>query len=206
MSATPQSVQDDLAFMRSLVESGTGVQRPFGEAYLAAGICYGVQMILSAGQSLGWLPHTANWSLTIGLAPTVIFLTVLAWIIWRNRHAVPTGVVGRAIGAVFTCVGIANLVLVAVIGSVALRQHSLTTWLIYPCAVFVMQGAAWLVAFSLHRRAWPALVAIGWFATAIVMACYIETTAYFLLSAGFGFVLLMVVPGAVMMRISHANT
>jgi hypothetical protein len=206
MSATPQSVQDDLAFMRALVESGTGIQRPFGEAYLAAGICYGVQMILSAGQSLGRLPHTVHWSLTIGLAPTVVFLAVLACIIWRNRHAVRTGVVGRAIGAVFASVGIANLVLVAVIGSVALRQHSLTTWLIYPCAVFVLQGAAWLVAFSLHRSAWPALVAIGWFAAAIVMACYIETTAWFLVSAAIGFVLLMVVPGAVITRISHANT
>jgi hypothetical protein len=206
MSATLQSVQDDLAFMRSLVESGTGLQRPFGEAYLVAGICYGFQMILSAGQSLGRLPHTASWSLTIGLAPTVVFLAALAWIIWRNRHAVPTGVVGRAIGAVFACVGIANLFLVAVIGSVALRQHSLTTWLIYPCAVFVLQGAAWLVAFSLHRRVWPALVAIGWFAAAIVMACYIETTAWFLVSAAIGFVLLMVVPGAVITRIVHANT
>jgi len=206
MTATPQSVQDDLAFMRSLVESGSGVQGAFGEAYLAAGICYAAQMVLTAGQSVAWLPNTAAWSLTIGLAPTVVFLAVLVWIIWRSRHAVPMGVVGRAIGAVFACVGIANLALVAVIGSVALRQHSLTTWLIYPCAVFVMQGAAWLVAFSLRRHAWLALVAIGWFATAIVMACYIEKTGYFIVLAGIGFVLLMVVPGAVMMRTSRAST
>jgi hypothetical protein len=190
MSATPQSVKDDLAFMRSLVEAGDGIQAPFGEAYLAAGVCYGVQLILSAAQSAAWLPATVGWSLAIGLTPTAVFFAALAAVIRRHRGAPPMGA-GRAIAAV--------------IGSVAVRQHSLTTWLIYPCAVFVEQGAAWLVAFILLRRAWLALVAIGWFAIAIVMACLIQATPWFLVAAGFGLVLLMVVPGAVMIRLARAS-
>jgi hypothetical protein len=205
MSSTPQSVKDDLAFMRSLVEAGDSIQGPFGEAYLAAGVCYGVQIILSAAQSVAWLPATEGWSLTIGLAPTVVFLAALASVIRWHRHAAPMRGVWRAIAAVFGCIGLANLALVAVIGSVAVRQHSMTTWLIYPCAVLVEQGAAWLVAFVLLRRAWLALVAVGWFAVAIVMACLIQTTTSFLVAAGIGLMLLMVVPGTVMIRLARAS-
>jgi hypothetical protein len=204
MSSTPQSVKDDLAFMRSLVEAGDSIQRSLGEAYLAAGVCYGAQVFLSAAQSVAWLPGTEGWSLTIGLAPTAVFIAALVSVIRRGRHARPMGV-GRAIAAVFACIGIANLALAAVIASVAVRQHSMTTWLIYPCAVFVLQGAAWLVAFFLLRRAWLALVALGWLAVAIVMACLIETTTSFLVSAGVGFVLLMVVPGAAIIRLARAS-
>ena len=205
MNATPQSAKDDLAFMRSVVEGGDGVQRQFGESYLAAGLCYGAQMILSAGQSLAWLPTTPAWGLTIGFGPTVVFLALLVWIIRRGRRAAPTGTVGRAIASVFGCVGTANLVLIVVIGTVALRQHSFTTWLIYPCAVFVLQGAAWLVAYVLRRRFWLAVVAAGWFVTAIVMAFCVQTLAYFILSAGIGFLLLMVIPGAVILRLARAS-
>jgi len=204
MSSTPQSVKDDLAFMRSLVEAGDRIQGLFGEIYAAAGVCYGVQMILYAAQSVAWLPAAAGWSLTIGLAPNAAFFAVLAFVIWRHRHAPPMRGMWRAIAAVFGCIGLANLALVAVIGSVAVRQHSMTTWLIYPCAVFVLQGAAWLVAFVLLRRAWLAVVAVGWFAAAIVMVALIQATTWFLVVAGIGFGLLMVVPGAVMIRRASA--
>jgi hypothetical protein len=143
--------------------------------------------------------------MAIGLAPTAVFFAALAWVIRRHRHVRPLGCVGRAIAAVFGCIGLANLALVAVIGSVAVRQHSLTTGLISPCTVFVLQGAAWLVAFFLMRRAWLAVVAAGWLAAAIVITCLIQTTTWFLVSTGIGFVLLMVVPGAVMIRLARAS-
>jgi len=205
MSSTPQSVQDDLAFMRSVVQSGDGIQIYFGSAYFAGGVCYGAQMILSAGQALAWLPVNPAWSLTVALAPTAIFLAILAAINWRSRLAAPTGMVWRAVTALFGCVGLANLALVAVIGSVALRQHSVTTWLIYPCTVFVLQGVAWLAAFILRRRGWLAFVAAGWFITAIVMAGFVQNTAYYILSAGAGLLLFMMVPGAVTIRLARAS-
>jgi hypothetical protein len=159
MSSTPHSVKDDLAFMRSLVEAGDSIQGPFGEAYLAAGVCYAVQIILSAAQSAAWLPATAGWSLTIGLAPTAVFFAALASVIRWHRHAAPVRGVWRAIAAVFGCIGMANL----------------------------------------------ALVATGWFAAAIVMACLIQTTTWFLVAAGIGLVLLMIVPGTVMIRLARAS-
>jgi hypothetical protein len=205
MSTTPQTAQDDLAFMRSLIKSGDGFNNAFGEAYFAAGVCYFVQMLLSAGQLMAWLPTAQVWYLAIGLGPTVVFLPILAWIIWRGRRAAPTGVVGKTIAAVFGAAGLANLALVAVIGSVAARQHSATTWLIYPCAVFVIQGAAWMVAYALRHRFWLALVGAGWFATAIAMALNIEAMPWFILWAGLGMLLFMAVPGAVMIRLARRH-
>jgi hypothetical protein len=205
MSSTPQSAQDDLAFLRSLVGAADGVQRSFGETYLAAGLCYGAQFVLSAAQMQAWLPGDASWSLAIGFVPTAIFLLLLVWFLWRGRQAAPTGVVGRAITAAFAWIGVANLALIVVIGSVALRQHSITTWLIYPCVVYVLQGVAWMVAFALRRRAWLGLVAAGWFIAGVVMALCVQSLSDYILAAGVGMLLCMVVPGAVMVRLARTR-
>jgi hypothetical protein len=208
MNATPKSVQDDLAYLRALVEPPGNFQRSFGEAYFAAGLCYGVQMLLHAGQALGWIGERGPVALLIGLGPTVAFLALLTWIVVRERASGPPagGAVARAIGAVLGSVGIANLVLVFVIGLIAWRERSLTIWLIYPCAVMVLQGAAWLVIYLLRRRTWFGIVALGWFAIAGVMAVGVayQDFALFIGSAGFGFLAFMLVPGWVMMRSARA--
>ncbi len=205
MSADSQSAADDLAFIRTLMTAGDDGRREFGEAYFAAGVCYGVQMLLHGFQTLGLLPG-AGLALAIGFGPTVIFLLIMIWIIRRGqRRMKQTGasVVGRAVGAVFGAAGVSNLALVAVIGSVAWREKSLTIWLIYPCAVFVLQGAAWLSSYVLRRRAWLALVALGWFASAIAMAIFIAWMPGFILAAAFGILACMALPGWVMIRLSR---
>jgi hypothetical protein len=200
MTATPSSAQDDLAFLRALVQPGNILQRGLGESYLAAGLCYGVQMLLSAAQVAGLIPATQAVSLTVAIGPTAVFIVLLIAIVGRTWAEPPTGSVGKAIGAVFGCIGAANLALIAVIGLVALRQHSLTTWLIYPCAAFVLQGAAWLVSYSLRRRPWHGVIGLGWFATAVVMAWFVQSTTGFILVTGAGLILFMLTPGWVMMR------
>ena len=205
MTQTPQSAQDDLAFLKSIVSSGDGAQASFGQGYVAAGVCYGLQMLLSAGQILGGLPATPAWSTTIGFAPTVVFLVALTWVIVRSGKAPPTGVVGRAVRAGFNGVGMANLALLVIIAWVAIQQHSLVTWLIYPCTVFVLQGAAWLMAYTLRRRAWLGVVAAGWFATALAMAFSIQTILYYVLWGGLGLFAWMVVPGLVMIHLARKS-
>jgi uncharacterized membrane protein len=201
MSITPQSAQDDLAYLRSLVGAPDGLQKSFGLTYLVGGLCYGVQMILSGAQHLGWLPDSSVWSLAVGFGPTVVFLAILTLLIRRGPKATPSGV-NRAISAVFSCVGVTNLVLIVVIGAVAIRLHSVTVWLIYPCSVFVLQGAAWLIAYGLRRRPWLALVALGWFVAAFVMAWFIQDVGRFILAAGVGLLAGMVIPGVVMLRLA----
>ncbi len=207
MSSTKTpSVQDDLAFMRALVDGGSGrVSAAFGETYLAAGLIYGLQILIQSSQALGLPALPPQAEMIAGVLPTVIFIPVLAWIIWRNRGASQGGSTSRAVGATFGCIGLANLALICVIGSVAWRQRSLETWLIYPCVVFVLQGAAWLVSCALRKRAWQGLVGAGWFAAAMGMAVSIGSVPLYAIIAGISMLVLMVIPGVVMIRLARQS-
>ena len=201
MNADSQSARDDLAFLRSLVGDDEASQtRTFGEAYFVSGLIYGGQMLLHAAQFLGLIGALPLYNLAIGVGPTMVFIPVLLWIIHRNRKNAVRGAVGRAIAAVFGAVGLANLFLIAVIGSVALAQHSIIVWLIYPCTVFVLQGLAWLFAFMMRRHKWHLFVAAGWFFSAVAMALSVTSIPYFILFAGIGLWFCMALPGWVMLR------
>ena len=197
---TPDSARDDLAYLRALVQGADSFPRSFGQAYSAAGVCYGVQFLMHGGQALGWMPDAGPAALAIGLGPTAVFLALLAWIIIRSRPEGSGGATSRAARLVFSAVGSANIVAAAVVGSVALRQHSLTIWLIFPCIVMVFQGAAWQVASALWRRAWFAVVAAGWYAAGVGAALCIGTNAAYLAVAGLAFLLFMLVPGVILAR------
>ena len=200
MTNDAQSARDDLAFLRGLLGDDGKPMRGFGEAYFAAGLIYGGQMLLHAAQALGWLGGGGPTGLLIGLGPTLVFAPVLAWIIVRNRRDAARGTTSRAVANAFAVVGMANLVLIAVIGAVAWREGSVTTWLIYPCCVFVLQGAAWLFAFMMRRQAWLMAVALGWFASAVAMALTVTATGWFILAAALGLWLCMALPGWIVLR------
>jgi hypothetical protein len=186
--------------MRALTTGGGhSFLRNFGEVYFAAGLCYGVQMLGHGAQlAYGWFNGGLSGTI-LGLAPTVVFLVLLVWLNRRGRGHAPT-TVARAVGAVFGAVGIANIVMVAVVGVQAWRMQSIQVWLIYPCIVMALQGAAWMVASILRRRGWMGLVAAGWFATAIAMGAAIPNMAAYLIALSAGLLLFMLVPGFLMMR------
>jgi hypothetical protein len=203
MTADIEKVRDDLAFLRSLVQAGDNGQRTFGQAYFASGVCYAGQVFLNVAQGFHLLPDTPTAGLVIGIVPTILFVLLLIPIFRGQKPVRLPGMAARAVGAAFAAVGLSNFALMAVIGSVAWREHSLTIWLIYPCCVFVLQGAAWLIAFMLNRRFWHGIVAAGWFATAIGMSLTVEAKTLFVLIAGVGLVAFMAVPGAVIIRQSR---
>lgn len=203
MSADAHSARDDLAFMRSLVAEGADDYSAFGEVYGLAGLIYGGQILLHAGQLFRLVPAYGLWGLIVGLGPTVVFLAALIAIFWRRRHDKRPTPTGRAVNNVFGAAGLANLALVAVIGAVAWRERSLATWLIYPCAVFVLQGAAWFFAWTIRRRAWLVAVAAGWMAAGIVMAASVQSLGVYLLAAGLAFLLCMALPGWAMIQVGR---
>jgi hypothetical protein len=201
MSAKTHSPAEDLAFMRALVEGG-GSQgmAQFGEVYFVAGLLYGLQVLLQALPGFGVPPPSPPWQLAIGIGPTVVFLAFLVWSLWRHRGQ-SAGVAQRAIGAVFGAVGLANVALICIIGSAALRHRSLEIWLIYPCVVFVLQGAAWIVAGVVRRQAWPGLLGAAWIVMGIAMGFCVEWMPIYALIAGAALIGLMAIPGAAMMRL-----
>jgi hypothetical protein len=200
-NADTQAIRDDLAFLRGLVDRSDDFLKLLGRTYFAGGVCYLVQTLLGLGQSRGWIPTTDGLlDLVIGIGPTAVFAIALIVLLPRGgRKAEPTSQVDRAIGAFFGAIGLSNLALIAAIGSVALHQKSFTIWLIYPCTVFIFQGAAWLTMFSLRRRAWTGLVAAIWFACALAMGWSIGDMTQFAIFASLGLLFGMTVPGAWLM-------
>jgi hypothetical protein len=83
---------------------------------------------------------------------------------------------------------------------VALREQSLATWLIYPCTVYILQGAAWLVAYSARRKPWMVAVGLGWLASAVAMGLTITFIGYFVLFAAIGIWTCMALPGWIVLR------
>lgn len=191
--------RDDLAFIKALVAPEDRWQRQFGKIYFAAGVCYSVQMALHIGQFLGVAPSQGIVAQLIGWGPSAVFLVLLIWIVRRDRRQV-SGAVSRAVGAVFAAVGLSNLALCLSIGSVALRLHSQTIWLLYPCVVMVLQGLAWMVAYMLRRKPWLGVIALGWFAVGVTMAIFIDYMPGFVGAASVGIVCFMLAPGIYLAR------
>ena len=131
----------------------------------------------------------------------MVFLALVAWLSIKNRGTQNRGsLVSRTVTAVFTAFGLENFALIAIVGSQALRLHSLEIWLIYPCVVLAMQGAAWSIIWTLRRRTWIAVIAAGWYAVGVGMAFAIGHHMAFLALGTLAFWVLMVGPGLYMMR------
>ena len=198
------TAREDLAFLRGLVQPDERWQRGFGESYAAAGACYGAQMVGHGLQGLGVIPGGDLLTSVISIGPSVVFVLLLVLIHRRGWMGPTGGVTSRAVSAVFSALGTANFFLIAIFAALAVREHNLKIWLLYPCVVLIMQGAAWMVAYLLRRRGWFAVVAAGWFLNGLAMGLTIEAIGWFILIGGLGFFAFMFAPGLVMMRQAKA--
>lgn len=199
---TAHDARDDLAFMRSIVAGGEDSMRLFGLVYFAAGLCYGIQILMNGMRILGWVPGGSAMDLAIGILPTIAFLLILLLLIVRDRgRSRLESSTSRAIGLVFACVGITNLALVAAIGIVAWQWQSMATWMIYPCVVMILQGMAWMFAWALRRRTWLGAIAAGWFATGVgtAAALAVGSAGWYLTILGIGLFAFMTAPGLYLM-------
>jgi hypothetical protein len=207
MTIDSKRAADDLAFMRALVEDhGTG-NRSFGINYLAAGILYGVQCFTN-----GLLLVTATeaptfvW-LTIGFLPTILFLIVNFYTIWKERsHPFGTGTTKRALNAAFAGAGIANLILALIFGWAAYQKSDWSIWLLFPIVVAALQGAIWFTVAVLRRRIWQGLTAIGWFISAFCLGFLINEPYKYVLVLGVVLLLCMALPGFIMLRSETHHT
>lgn len=204
MNTASDSARDDLAFMRAVIESGNSrTAMAGGEAFVAGGLIYGGQCFVQWLGATELLPLSKLGWLLASLGPTVVFLGWLGWFVWRSRGIVQPRA-QKAINAFFAAAGAANLALVIAVGMLAMRKESIEIWELYPCFVFAMQGAGWLVAFMLRKQVWLLAVALGWFVATVVLGWAIGSTTYILIAA-LSLLLLMALPGFVMMRLARAG-
>jgi hypothetical protein len=199
MNSENHSARDDLAFLRALAEGGGESQRGTGMALVAGGLLYALQCFVSGAQAYGWAHLSDAFMGIFSVGITAVFLIAISWMSWKGRNAPRGGVAARALTAAFAASGTATLSMLCVFASIAIRENNLMIWLLYPCAVFALQGAAWMVAWMLRRRGWLGVVAAGWLVSAVVLAWTIGTPLYPMI-AGVALVAFMAVPGAIMTR------
>ena len=197
------TAHDDLAFMRELAERGQRGSITGGSLFVAGGLLYGLQCLYHWLQLRGVIDPPGPVNLLFAIGPTVVFLVVLVAVLWKDRKAGESGLMGRALNAVFGGVGLANLAMVAVFGFNAAQAGDLKIWLFYPAVIFALQGAAWYAAAVLRKRAWMGVVAFGWLATATALGLVRDNAEAYLLITVAALLLLMALPGFVLIRLSR---
>lgn len=203
MSEDLKTVREDLAFLRTIAEGGGergGLGAPGAALYGSAGLIYGIQTLGHFAQVKGVLVMSPLGDLLLGWLPTVIFLIIMTLVIIVDRKRPQVGAANRAVSAAFTATGLANLALIVIFAAAAIRNHEFKYWLFHPAVVFVVQGAVWFVVFSLRKRAWMALVSVGWLGAGIALGLLIDRPDLYLLIAALGLFAFMMAPGFYMMR------
>lgn len=204
MNTDTQQLRDDVAFLRSLAESGGRTQWAGGAAFVAGGGLYGLQCLVQWAQAKGLIVLSPLATLIFVTGITVAFFVVLLLVILhgrRTRSAAPS-LANKAFTMVFAAAGLSNLTLLAIFASVAISRKSLEIWEIYPATLFALQGGAWYCAYVLRRRLWLMIVSLCWFASAILLAQFIGTLTYALIAA-FALIAFMALPGLYMMHLAR---
>ncbi|MCI5045645.1 MAG: hypothetical protein MRY72_13190 [Aquisalinus sp.] len=207
MTIDQKSAEGDLAFMRAILEENDTYDRTFGINYFAAGLLYGLQCLANGILLLGAIDAPTWVWLAIGIMPTVLFLTINISFGWKNRERpFGTGTGKRAIGGAFAGGGMAILVSACIFGWVAYDRADWTIWFLYPIVVCVFQGAIWFTAMIVRRRKWYGLTALGWFASAPVLAIFMNQAGAYVSALGIFLLLFMALPGYVMLQNKSMKT
>ena len=199
----PTSPQDDLAFMRSIVEGGGRTSMTLSICYLAGGLLYGLQCLFHVGQVVGLIrwPELAN--LTFVVMITVGFLAVLTWAILKDRRDGPPNrgpLATRSLNAAFSATGMANSAVIIVFGVGAIRDNDFAIWLYYAAIVFALQAAAWYLAWTLKRKGWMLATALGGWVTAVALGVLVREPIWYLAVCTVALFALFALPGWIMFR------
>jgi len=209
MPAKPRlhSPEDDLAFMRSIVEGGGRPPLTLAISYLAGGLLYGLQCLFHVGQATGLIrwPDLANLAFVVMIS--VAFLLVLTWAILKDRRDGGSSrgpLAARTLTAAFNATGMANLAVIIIFGVGAVRDGDFAVWLYYAAIVFALQAAAWYMAWTLKRKVWMLATALGGWATAVALGLLVREPIWYLGVCTVALFLLFALPGWVMFRDARA--
>ena len=205
----PHSPEDDLAFMRSIVEGGGRPPLTLAICYLAGGLLYGLQCLFHVGQAMGLIrwPDLANLAFVVGIS--VVFLTILTWAILKDRKVGGSNrgpLAARAMNAAFSATGMANAAVIIIFGVGAVRDNDFAVWLYYAAIVFALQAAAWYMAWTLKRKGWMLAVALGGWTTAVALGVLVREPLWYLGVCTVALFLLFALPGWVLFRDARAGS
>ena len=206
MTSDTQSARDDLAFLRSLVDEdwrpGTWA---FGAIYVSLGAALVAHVLISWAADAGYLPLRG-----MALLATYVGLYSVASVVWtwigghirresQRRGTQVASVKSRAGGAVLVSAFVGHLVMLVVFVIVAVRQQNPVFLELAPMVLFTLQSVVWFVVHAMRQQRWQLVVGSGWLLAVLGLAPLVGTSAFGLGIAATA-VVLMIVPGAYLMR------
>jgi len=200
MNGELNSAQDDLAFLRALVNDAPKTQSAGGWLFLAGGTLFGLQSLFFWAQ-MAFQLQLPSWGWLIpSILPSVLFLIALVLVVMQGRKSPQTGVATRAMNAAWSSTGLVTMTVIIVFAFNAWREKSLLIWLLYPIIVCAVQGGVWYVAYMIRKRVWLATVSAGWLASAVALGFMTRTMDLYCLTIGIALLLFMALPGWIMTR------
>jgi hypothetical protein len=162
----PQSLKDDIAFMRTLAEAGRA--GPFrGEALIAAGLIYGAASLYQWSVMRGlWRPpgglNSLNW---VWLGASVLFFGLI--MAWKRGAAADCN---RVILTAWSGIGVSIWTICLGMGLAAWRLHDGRIAFLIAPVVLALYGSGWIVAAAVYRVAWTRWMGLGCLTASLMLA------------------------------------
>lgn len=201
-----QSLQDDIAFLKSLAEEGRAQPVLGGSIMVMAGVVFGAASIGHWAMATGLIHITTGWAFALlWLGAVAVFMAGLAAMRsklggggLRTNNAKASGVAWAAVGwTIFSLSG--------AMAMVSWRAHSALPLLLFPSIILALYGLGWSVAAAMSRKRWIAMTAVGAYVSAVGIGYFSTTPTVFLIYA-LCLVFLAIAPGIVLMRSASAKT
>jgi len=202
MGNSNESAAADLGFMRALVEESQQghISKSVGLLLAVAGFVYAIQSFVIWGQMNAYLPESKRLSLSVSVAASAIFVSLLSVVLMRDRkNLMEKSIASRAISAVFGGVGLATTTCVIIFSIITIRGGDTELWQIFGAVVAALQGAAWYAGAIIKKTPIFGAVASGWCLASIALSLLFGH-AHYLLCVSIFLLLLMSGPGIFLWR------
>ncbi|CAI9120913.1 hypothetical protein [Brytella acorum] len=190
------SIQDDLAFMRSMAEAGQRVPLSAGPYLVFGGIVFGgTSLLCYALFAAGMGGNTLLW---MWIASLIVFGAGFP-LVHRAAKTQPQSRANDTLGMVWTAIG--WVIFACFLAALASQYFygAADAWALFPSLVLALYGAGWVVTARVSRIMWLNSVAVGGFAMAVLIVPF-ERHAFLFVIYGLAILLLSALPGWQLMR------
>lgn len=198
MTAT-SSAEENLAFVREILEGSAPRSRTVGAILLVAGAVFGAQYLVQWGYATGRLTLNPLVYRLVTLTPLLAFPVFAGVCAWIGRTGQSCTIAARAYDSGFTAAGLAAACITAIIWFTAWSRQDAWIWNMYTPIVLAVLGGSWYLAYRLRRRAWYAAVSAASFVGSLILP-FLADGPEFLLWSGIAMIVLFGGPGAALLR------
>lgn len=197
---TPQSVQDDIAYMRALAHEGRHAPQLGGSVLITAGLVFGTAALGHFAIDYGLIDlPPVSYSVLWGAAMLIFFLSLIAQTRGDRFKPGALSPVNRATSTAWMGVGLCCFVMAVSMGIIGWKAQSPIAFYLFPSLIFALYGAAWAVSAEMSGLKWQWKLAICAWIAAPAIALLIDTPFIWLGYAA-GIFLFALVPGIILRR------